>query len=110
MVSTKYLLEVAEFSCLKSMFVDRVISLNCTSGPAVAGVTQKESPNDTTQRRAFEYIPMACLSNPLVANNSFAFLQDKKVIGVRVQKALLQASRPREIYASHVRGAAQTDS
>ena len=79
-------------------------------GPAVAAVTQKKSPNDTTQRRAFEYLPMACLSNPLVANNSFAFLQDKKVIGVRVQKALLQASRSREIYASYLRGAAQTDS
>jgi hypothetical protein len=53
---------------------------------------------------------MACLSNLLVASNSFGFLQNKKVIGVRVQKALLQASRPREIYASHLRGAAQTDS
>src|SRR5437762_5784524 len=30
MVSTKYLLEVAEFSCLKSMFVDRVISVKGT--------------------------------------------------------------------------------
>ena len=59
MVSTKYLLEVAEFSCLKSMFVDRVISVKCTSGPAVAAVTQKKSPKDTTQRRAFEYLLMA---------------------------------------------------
>src|SRR6266480_332623 len=78
MASTKYLLEVAEFSCLKSMFVGRVISVNCTSGPAVAAVTQKKSPNDTTQRRAFEYLLMVCLSNPPVANNSFAFLQDRK--------------------------------
>jgi len=50
------------------------------------------------------------LSNPLVANNSFAFLQDKKVIGVRVQKALLQSTSPREICASYLRGAAQTES
>ena len=42
MVSTRYLFEVAEFSCLKSMPAACVMSVNCTSGAGAAPMASKE--------------------------------------------------------------------
>src|SRR6266567_3349534 len=81
MVSIKYLLEVGEFSCLKSMFADRVISVNCTSGPAVAAITQKESPKDTIQIRACKYLRMVGLSKSPTGYQFLCSLANNKVDG-----------------------------
>ncbi len=45
MVSTRYLLEVAELSCLKSIPTAWVTSVNCTSGEGAAPPSSRSAPH-----------------------------------------------------------------
>jgi hypothetical protein len=58
MVSTKYLFEVAEFSCLKSILLACVVSVNVTSALIVARIKQKKNPYAMILRHSGQLLGM----------------------------------------------------
>src|SRR5258708_17869938 len=101
MVSIRYLFEVAEFSCLKSIPTAWVTSVTRTSGAVAPPVSIHTTPKGTVHAPACRHLRMVGLPEPAAADDPLRLLDDEEVVGRQVPERLLQPGRPDDLDGVH---------
>src|SRR6266571_6256143 len=108
MVSTRYLLEVAELSCLKSIPTAWVTSVNCTSGEGAAPPSSRSAPQGRIRGAVRNQLRMS-LPEPAPVHDSLRLLDDEEVIGRQVPKRLPEPGGPGDLDGIRGGGVAQAE-